>query len=673
MPQAPSGCLAPGAGAYCLLVLRILRSPASHAHVRIMKLMNTTYVDIVPIGIKGASQLTYESDHTLIPHQLVKIPYGKRSVFGLALGVTSKPDFATKPIEAAIPLPPLPSHSLQLAQWIADYYAADLPDALRLLIPPRPDISSRAQSPKQLDPTPSITLNPAQKTVVNAILNDDERTYLLHGVTGSGKTAVYIELCRQMLAQDKSSIVLVPEIALATQVIAEFERELGPVIVTHSKMTEAQRRAVWRQVLAAEEPVVIVGPRSSLFLPARDLGLVVIDECHESSYKQEQSPNYHARDVAAKLVSLASGKLVLGSATPSTQDIFLAEQNRLKILELPDPIHANQRNIDIVDLRTQPAILSPQLTNAIKQILRERRQGLLFLNRRGSASQVVCADCGLVVLCPECDIAQVWHGDIGRLRCHWCGRSDKLSAQCTNCHSLHRRFLGVGTKRIEAEITKLFPQARVLRLDRDSFSAKTITETVRQLREGEIDILIGTQMIAKGLDLPQVGLVGVVLADTLLHIPDIYSSERTYQLLHQVIGRAGRRADQPAQVIIQTYSPDHPAIKLASEHRFHDFIQAELAERKLLGYPPYRYVAKLTCKRKTRKGAETSAQRLAAQIKHNHPGITIRGPAPAWREQLGDYWYWHLILTSPKRQNLTAAIKDLGNGWRADIDPIDLL
>ncbi|MEX0748415.1 MAG: primosomal protein N' [Candidatus Saccharimonadales bacterium] len=636
--------------------------------------MSKVYLEVTPIGKKGKSTLTYHADSAVAENSLVKIPFGSTTAYGMVTGRTAAPNFTTKAITALIDLPPIPDHTLPLAKWIANYYASELSDALRLLVPSRPDITSRTTELQTATDSQNHHLTTAQSRVIKTILGGSERSWLLHGVTGSGKTAVYIELCRQMLAQGQSAIVLVPEIALATQVIAEFERELGgQILITHSRMTAAQRRAVWRQALTANEPVTIIGPRSSLFLPRADLGLVIIDECHESSYKQEQSPNYHARDVAAKLCELVGAKLVLGSATPSTQDIFLSRAGRLQLLELPAPIHSNPRYVDIIDMRHQNAILSPTLVSALRDSLNNQQQSLLFLNRRGSASQVLCADCGSVATCPDCAVPQTWHGDSGTLQCHWCGRTNQLPASCPDCRSLHWRFVGFGTKRVETEVKKLFPSARVLRLDRDSFSHKTIKDTIKLLRQGEIDILIGTQMIAKGLDLPQVALVGVVLADTLLHIPDIYSGERTYQLLHQVIGRAGRRADQPARVVIQTYSPEHPAIKLASTQQFDEFIAGELVDRKSLGYPPYRYVLKLTCKRKTRAGAKSAATKLARTIAAAHPKVVIRGPAPSWQETAGGHWYWHLIITSPQRRQLSQIVPTLPSNWRADLDPIDLL
>lgn len=633
------------------------------------------YIEVLPVGVKIDKPLTYQVARSLAVGQMVKVPYGNKSVFGLVESLVSKPNFPTKMVDEVLELPPLPRYTPKLARWIATYYATHLSDASRLFIPPRPDINSRFTSAQVTKKSKNISLNAPQRSVINQINNGNGKAWLLHGVTGSGKTAVYMELCRTQLMRGKSSIVLVPEIALATQVIAEFRQEFGEdIVITHSKMSEAQRRSTWRHILAAEKPMIVIGPRSALFSPLKHIGLIVMDESHETSYKQEQTPHYHARDVAARLASLTRSKLVLGSATPSTHEMFLVEEGRLKLVALPEPIHKNTRTTEVVDMRKHGgSIISPQLTRLLHQALEEKRQSLLFLNRRGSASQVLCSECGEVQTCSKCEIPQTWHGDSGRLRCHWCGTSAKLPTRCVNCKQTKWRFLGMGTKKVEAEVKKLLPHAKVHRLDKDSFSEDTIAQTIQDLKQGKIDILIGTQMIAKGLDIPGVKVVGVVLADTLLHIPDIYSNERTYQLLHQVIGRSGRSDQSDSSVVIQTYSVDHPSIVLASNQDFDTFIKGELHDRKQFLQPPYRHALKLSCKRKTAKGAQNASIKLAEKLKKSHRNIHILGPAPAWREQLNGQWYWNIIITSPTRDTLRQIVARLPANWRADLDPSDFL
>ncbi len=640
--------------------------------------MSHTFVEVIVSGVRGTSTLTYHTSSRVERGQIVKVSVGAKEIFGVVQQAVTEPSVKTKPISRILnDIPPLPPYVLDTIDWMSRYYAIDAGNALRLFMPARPDIPPKKKLAHEYlnTPVPNHTLTEDQQTVLKKISQSSHHHWLLHGVTGSGKTAFYIALCQQMLDSGKSVIVLVPEITLATQIIAEFEKVFQEkAVITHSHMSVSQRRAVWRHARTSEEPMVIIGPRSALFTPRSDLGAIIIDECHETSYKQEQTPHYHARDVATYIVSSLKAKLVLGSATPSAHDMYLHQQHKLQMATLPSPIHDNTREVEIIDMRNQKSILSPHLVRSIDDTLRNNQQVMLFINRRGSASQVVCTSCGWVAVCPECDIPQTWHGDSGRLRCHWCGTHSQLPGACPECSGLHWRFLGIGTKRIETEIRERFPHASIARLDKDSYSAHTMAETMRQLRSGEIDIVIGTQMIAKGLDLPFLTLVGVVLADTMLHIPDMGSNERTYQLLHQIIGRAGRSPDSPSKVLIQTYNPEHHAITTAARQEFDTFIETELSDRRELRYPPYYYVLKLTCKRKTAAGAKKAARQLVERLNSaQEDTLSIRGPAPAWRERIGNFYYWHLIVTSTDRDQLLDIMKNLPGNWRSDIDPVDLL
>lgn len=640
-----------------------------------MPIMAQQYFQVVVAGARGNSVLTYHSQQLLEVGRIVKIPLKDTSAFGIVTNSTTSPGFTTREITAALELPLLPDYVLTTIDWLAGYYGCDPGEAAQLFLPKRPDLATHIPAAPATTPSRVPELNSAQTSIIEQITTTSPSQWLLHGVTGSGKTAVYIELVRRMFASGKSAIVLVPEITLATQVIGEFERYLDSrVIIVHSQLTAARRRQAWQRALNASEPVVVIGPRSALFLPLQDLGAIIIDECHEHSYKQEQTPHYHARTAAQYMARGAGAQLVLASATPSVHDMHQYRQGHLQLLSLPEPIHANPRQVDIIDLRHHKSVISPSLQQALESRLQAGEQSILFINRRGSASQVLCSHCGWVARCPGCDIPQTWHGDSGRLRCHWCGSHARLPGSCPDCRSLGWRFLGIGTKRIEADIVGMFPQARTMRLDKDSASPQTIDNTLKSLQNGEIDILIGTQMIAKGLDLPGVTLIGVVLADTMLHIPDISSNERTYQLLHQVIGRAGRRLDQPSQVVIQTYHPEHPAITQAARQDFDTFMEQELKERAQLHYPPYCHLLKLTCKRKTQVGASRAAHRLAEKLRHEYPdAVTVRGPAPAWRERMYGHYYWHLIVTAQEREPLLRVMRRLPQGWQTDIDPIDLL
>ncbi len=644
-----------------------------------------TYALIAPLRNTGAkvSAFTYHSDEKICVGQILKIPLRTNQSYGVVLGIAKKPNFATKPILGTTSLPLYPLHLIELATWLAEYYVAPLNRVLQSMIPTTPYITRRSRvSPAttaKVQKSSSVVLSRSQKKTIDDILNSKAKNFLLHGATGSGKTEVYLSLAEAQIQAKKSCIILVPEIALTPQIEKQFiSRFPGQVLVTHSHLTEAQRRVIWQQCLTSKKPLIVIGPRSALFLPLHKLGLIVIDEAHEQSYKQEQTPRYQTASVAAKLAHLTQAKLVLGTATPLAQDVFLAQAKRLTLLKMPEPIHkTSSAKVELVDLRDKDAtgqnqLVSKPLLTALENTLKRKKQAILFINRRGSARLSLCASCGWTAKCPNCHIPLTLHADTGLLLCHWCDYSSQPPAKCPDCGQLDIRFLGGGTKRVEAEIKRLMPQARVARLDKDSFDVKTIHKLFSDLNSNKIDILIGTQMIAKGLDIPNVELIGVVLADTMLYMPDYTASERTYQLLHQVSGRAGRREGGIAHVIVQTYSPKHPAIRMAVNGSFEDFINEQLKERKLLNYPPYVYILKIECRRKTRAEAKNSMVKFAAKLA-THKGIQIVGPAPSWQETMRGTFRWQLIIKAKVRHKLANIAQDLPAEFTFDLDPNDLL
>ncbi|MBI3983692.1 primosomal protein N', partial [Candidatus Microgenomates bacterium] len=529
------------------------------------------YYLLAPIAAKGSkiATFTYHSSQELAVGSLVKATLRGQPGTAVVMRVETKPRFATKPIDQILPLPPLPTQLVQLAGWLADYYVAPLGRVWQTLLPP--SIYSQRGTPtpraEKSAPLPGkVKLTPAQVQAVAAITGGGSHLpYLLYGVTGSGKTQVYIELAKQHLKAGRSSIVMVPEIALTPQLTQMLAAEFGNrVILTHSGLTPAARRQVWQTALTTREPLVVVGPRSALFLPLKQIGLIVIDEAHDSSYKQDQSPRYHALATADQLAKLHHAQLVLGTATPAVTHLWLAEQDKLQLIELAEPIFKTQRQPTIVvDLKDKGQLgeswlISRPLLTQLQSTIKRRKQSLLFLNRRGSARAILCKKCGWLAECPNCQIPLTWHADRGRLICHWCGYQGSAPAACPSCGNLEVSFIGSGTQKLEAELTKLLPDARLARLDRDSFDARTINQLYQDLAKGKIDILVGTQMITKGLDLPGVETIGIILADTMLYLPDYTATERTFQLLHQVAGRAGRRDNSVSNLVIQTYSPEHP-------------------------------------------------------------------------------------------------------------------
>lgn len=629
------------------------------------------------------SSFTYASAAPLAPGQLVVITLGRRRSLGVVMEPAEVPAFATKDVERVLELSPLPQPLVGLAGWLARHYAASLASTWSTILPAGLESKPRATAGKaatkrvpKLQPLPPLT--PEQAAVTTAITANPQRSHLLQGVTGSGKTRVYLELAAQALAAGRSAVVLTPEIMLTPQLVATFRQHFGGrVLATHSRLTAAARRNIWLQAAAATEPLIIIGPRSSLFVPVPKLGLIVIDECHESSYKQEQTPRYHAIAAAAKLAELSEAKLVLGSATPGLTEIALTKEGRIALHRLDKRIENRPQPVStLVDLRDKAQLrtsrfLSQPLLEALEATLAERRQSLLFINRRGSASSQICTDCGQAVLCPNCQLPLTFHADLLRLICHHCNFSQTPVAVCPNCSSSELHYLGGGTKRIESEIARLFPAARVARIDRDSATLAHMTATYEALQTGELDILIGTQMIAKGLDLPLIDTIGVVSADTMLHLPDFSAAERTFDLLVQVAGRAGR-GDRPGRVIIQSYTPEHPAIRYAASGDVDGFAEAELAERQRLGYPPDHYLLKLSITAAQRSAAQAKATGLAETLT-KYRELTVLGPAPALLETIGGRYHWVIAVKSARRSPLVQIATQVPAGWTADLDPLTLL
>ena len=645
------------------------------------------YSHVTPLGYAGAvATLTYHHAAMLEAGQLVEVPLGRRQIIGIVTGPAGRPDFPTKAISRTLDLPALPAEQLRLAHWIADYYAAPLTTVFETMLPAGLGKNRRPPKPVAAKPArglPKQPLTAEQQAAVSEFNQSGRRTTLLKGITGSGKTRVYLELCAAELAAGHSVLLLVPEITLTPQMIRQFENCFGAaVIASHSKLTEAKRQQVYEAALAAtvqNKPRVLIGPRSCLFMPLARLGLIIIDECHEGTYKQERAPRYHAVTTAAWIAGDRSARLLLGSATPGLTELYLVEQDRIGQLRLTK--RANNKPLPeakILDLRNKELfksnkLIAQPLIEAVAAAVAGGRQALLYLNRRGSASSQVCGDCGLVASCPNCRLPLTFHADLLRLVCHHCNFRRPNPAVCPDCNGANLRLIGAGTKRVEAEIGTLFPGARIARLDRDSATLKHIHTVLKQLQNHELDILVGTQMIAKGLDLPAIDVVGVIGADTMLYLPDFTAAERTFQLLSQVSGRAGR-GDRPGQVFIQTYSPEHPAIQAAAHSDFDGFAATELAERQALGYPPYTFLLKLEVATSTAEAARDKSAGLAAQLRRTQ-GLQVVGPAPAFLEFQSGKHHWIITVKSPRRPVLVEIARQLAGDphWTTDLDPINLL
>jgi len=542
--------------------------------------------------------------------------------------------------------------------------------------------------------TRPLSLTAEQSTALSEILASAESggaTFLLHGVTGSGKTEVYLQALAAVIARGKRGIALVPEIALTPQAVARYAgRFPGRVALLHSGLTDGERLDEWRRIRAGEVDVV-VGSRSALFAPVEQLGLIIVDEEHEGAYKEERTPTYHARDVASQLGALTGATVVLGSATPSAESYWRARQGIYKLVELrervpisstsPEAEIAQLPEVTLIDLRAElrsghTSILSEELQEALAKTLARGEQAILFLNRRGTATSVVCRECGFVARCIRCDVAMTYHATEATLLCHYCGRREAPPRFCPVCGSASIRYFGVGSERVESAVKRQFPAARVLRWDRDTAKTRLAHEQLSQaFAERRADVLVGTQMIAKGLDLPAVTLVGVISADIALFLPDFRASERAFQLLTQVAGRAGR-GERPGRVLVQTFNPEHFCIQAAARHDYGVFMEAELSARERYDYPPFRRFVKFTFEHADRYIAQIEATALAGRLERLIADLAVDqadivGPAPALLERLRGHYRWHVILRAPDPLPILHELtgEDLPPGWSVDVDP----
>ena len=532
--------------------------------------------------------------------------------------------------------------------------------------------------------TTALQLTPDQRHALDCILRESPQRLplLLHGVTGSGKTEVYLQALAALIAEGKRGIILVPEIALTTQAVLRVAgRFPGRVAIIHSELSTGERYDEWRRIRAGEIDVVI-GSRSALFAPISNLGIIIVDEEHEPAYKQsERRPTYHARDAAITLGQILNIPIVLGSATPAVETFYRAEQGLYQLVELPGRIGATLPPVEVIDLRNElhagnTSIISRRLQAALTEVLERGQQAILFLNRRGAASCVLCRDCGYVALCDNCDIPFTYHSTERILLCHYCGKQSKVLHFCPNCKSAGMRYFGLGTEKVQETIQRSFPQARLLRWDRDTARNRRAHERLLDIfANREADILIGTQMIAKGLDLPGVTLVGVVSADIALNLPDYSASERAFTLMTQVAGRAGR-GKEAGRVIIQTFSPQHFCVDAASRHDFHEFYATEIATRHRYAYPPFRHFVKFTYSHENRQRCQNEALLLHEQLSMwiERLGLLdsdIVGPAPALMERLRGKYHWQMIARGPDLHRLLRVIN--APGWEIDIDPVSTL
>ncbi|MDC3412894.1 primosomal protein N' [Terrihalobacillus insolitus] len=531
--------------------------------------------------------------------------------------------------------------------------------------------------------TTALPLTEEQHNVMQPIYenleSDVEAVFLLHGVTGSGKTEVYLQSIQRALENGKEAIVLVPEIALTPQMVKRFKGRFGSkVAVLHSALSAGEKYDEWRKV-QRKEVQVVVGARSAIFAPFENLGIIIIDEEHETSYKQEDHPRYHARDVAIYRGEQHSCPVILGSATPTLESFARAQKGVYKLLSLTKRMNnASMPEVQLIDMRNElhmgnRSMFSIALKDKIEDRLEKGEQIVLFLNRRGYSTFVMCRDCGYVIECPHCDIALTYHRNNESLKCHYCSYEMTMPTSCPDCESKTIRYFGTGTQKVEEALTQLIPQARVVRMDVDTTRRKGSHEKLlNQFGNHEADILLGTQMIAKGLDFPTVTLVGVLAADSLLHLPDFRASEKTFQLLTQVSGRAGRHT-LPGEVIVQTYSPDHYSVEFAKTYNYEGFFKKEMEVRKTFHYPPYYYLTLITVAHPNQvKVIETTKKIAQLLAKHLSSEANVLGPTPSPLTRIKDRYRYQCMVKYKNEPNQRKIIKRIVTFFEDDIRQNDL-
>lgn len=641
------------------------------------------------------------------PGMRVQVPFGKQEKIGIVVELSNKSDFKRlKSLGALLDESPLLSPKLiELILWGARHYLTPPGEAFHAALPANfwkaPRRRRSPTEPKEMVPyeRKDITLSPEQTAAIDAIWNKLEETsshtHLLHGVTGSGKTEVYLELARRLLKQGHSVLLLAPEISLTPQLVGRCQAQLSvPVGLYHSGLTARQREEIWEQCAHGQQHI-IVGTRSALFLPLQSLRLIIVDEEHDSSLKQEERFRYNARDLAVVRGQLEQAVVVLGSATPSLESYRRCQEGKYTYLHLPDRPGAGKlpefRFIDLREKdyterdRDEATLISRPLSEELNQVLQRGEQALLFLNRRGFSPVRLCQDCGEHLQCPNCHITLTLHKQAKRLRCHYCEHQQQVAGSCGHCGSSRVTWVGSGTERVEDELKTQFPRARIARLDRDTTQKKgALEETLLKMRQGEIDILVGTQILTKGHDYDKVTLVGVLLAEASLNFPDFRAAERTFQLITQVAGRAGR-GERPGRVLVQGFQPDHYALQCALAHDFEAFFKRELKEREALHYAPYYRLIQLILRAPTQRELQSAAERFTPQLHQWLAGrANILGPAPCPLEKLRGQFRWHYLLKTqhyaPVRDILQAHLDvDLNNilpskvSLAIDVDPLNML
>jgi len=656
------------------------------------------YAEVAVEAARGIAResYTYSVPHGIdvVPGHRVTVPFGRRSSYGFVISLaTEDPGVETKPITTAGNEPLLLPHQVALARLVADHYWVPLIECIRAMLPPRvrgtgstgSQVSTRQRVHSRLlelatgpagPPSDRPPLTAEQEAALDVI--EANGVTLLHGVIASGKTEVYLAAAERALAQGLRVLLLVPEISLTPQLVQRVRARLNvPLAVLQSQLTELERAQQWWRTRRGEAQVVL-GSRSAVFAPIPRLGLICLDEEGSAAYKQDRTPRYEAGWVARRLAAVSGAKLVMGSATPSVATYWHATQGEIALAPMTRRVSGHEAQVELVDMRDEAAEgnrqpLSRRLVEVVTRTLENEEQTILYLNRRGLATFVMCRDCGRSLQCLGCSVALVQHAEMDGLVCHYCGYARAMPAVCDFCGSRNIRGLGMGTQRLEGMVRKLWPQARVLRLDSDvARGPDSYFHIWEAFSERRADILVGTQLVTRGLDLPTVTCVGVVDADLPLHFPDYRSAENTFSLVTQVAGRAGR-AGRPSTVVVQTSNPEHYSLRCAAAGDDDGFYSAELPARKAFVFPPFADLAVMTCTDRDDARAASSARDAAEALstgllRDGIEGIRVMGPSPAFIHRLRGEYRWQVTL---KGDGLERArhLAPRGKGWSYDVDP----
>ncbi len=654
-------------------------------------------VSVALEGMWKKNRYTYFFGGDILIGTIVIVPFGSSEKLGIVVQKTAKPDFKTKEIVKILAYS-LPDKSIETLNWLNEYYPGVLGQNTQYFLPSFLKTIKNPEEKKAKDVADSKvsekitarelhTLTEMQKKAVNEIENNPGKSIILHGITGSGKTRVYMELAKKHLAAGRDVLLLYPEISLTTQLEGVLREHFGKELVSvyNSKRTGTQQKKTWAKAHATvgNKGVgqIFIGPRSALFLPHANLGLVIIDEAHDGAYKQDSGSRYNGIMVAAALARTHSAQLVLGSASPPVQESqqILSKNGLLVCMhDLAKSGIESKKDFQIIDMTDKKALsrqsylLSKKLLSQIALTLDRKKQTLLFLNRRGTARLLLCEDCGWHAECTKCELPLTYHHDSYSMRCHVCGLKEGVPKSCLKCRgSLNQKTAGI--KAIEQELNAIFPQARIARFDSDNLKKDSFSERFDEIVAGEVDIVLGTQLITKGLDLPLLETVGILQADSALFLPDYVSEERSFQQLLQVSGRVGRGHGQNiSQVLVQTYNLKNKIFSYVEDQDWHRFYEKELISREKNLYPPFKFVMKIWVQKKSIALAQKSIDKIATNLQQQ-TGLEVLGPAPSFYEKSGGLFSWQIIVKSSSRKNLSSIVDKLPKEALFDLDPVSLL